>query len=417
MWGRQSSKFKQFEIHINRGVENPKIDSTMSTQLSSVSMAVDMPYTISLNGGDNVGKTTQLDLLPSHYTIRKVGELQENPKSRLSDMHCQGIPQSWWWKSSNIDFVALMVGALACRYRDIPADSVATVFDGGIAMFEAVMIAVIATKSSDHNLDKARGEFEAIVQNKQLQLPPKEKLAILLKHGRNLEDSVEISVSREDNADDRYRLYQYLLQWELQRQEQRGVYQHVLRISATSSISDIQNELRKVLLQHTGHGLFLPMLHRLDALYVISGPSAFTNSRVVEAFCSHYGTTQAFRARIAYFNNLISERLGRSIDSLPVKEQVQRLFHELERFSNDHDWLNLITIESAHCHQITKWLKKWLGRKVQIICIDSFEARNRSEADLVLDSNGTLAETMDHLLQFAKTIKKQNRRISDGYVM
>ncbi|KAL8788530.1 MAG: hypothetical protein Q9213_001603 [Squamulea squamosa] len=302
-------------------------------------------------------------------------------------------------------------------YRSI---ALPTVFDGGVAMFEAVMIAVIATKSSDHSLDKARAEFEAILENKGPQLPlEKENLAIFLKHGRNLEDSVEITLSRGANdANDRYKLYQYLLQWELQRQEQRGVYQHVIRINATSSINDIQNDLRKVLLRHTGNPLFHPMLHRLDTLYVISGPSEAANSRVAECFCHHYGTTQAFRAKIAYFNNLISERPGRSIDSLPEKKQAQHLLHELERFSNDHDWLDLITIESTqHRHRITKWLKRWLGKKVQIICVDTFEARNRSEADLMLDSDGTLVEVMNNLLRFAEAVKEQNKRLSGRHAM
>ena len=45
-------------------------------------------------------------------------------------------------------------------------------------MFEAVLIAVIATKSPDHDLDSARAVLQAIVDEHCLQLP-KERLAIL----------------------------------------------------------------------------------------------------------------------------------------------------------------------------------------------------------------------------------------------
>lgn len=181
-------------------------------------------------------------------------------------------------------------------------------------------------------------------------------------------------------------------------------------------------------MQHTGNQLFLPILHNLDKVYIISGLSESGKSSVAEAFCSYYGTAQAFRAKIVYFNNLISEKLGRSVYGLPEKEQAWSLLHELERFCNDHYWLRLTTIESMHRHLVARWLKTWLGKKVQIIYNDTaddkrFEralvrpaaiARNdtlklrrgvksmRSEADLILDNNGTFADTMSNLLRFAE---------------
>ena len=390
-----------------------------------------MTHTLSLNGADNVGKTTQLELLPSHYTISKVSGLHDSDK-KIGEMYRQGILQKWWWESSNEEFTCSIFGALGRRHWDSIANehSVITVFDRGIFMFEAVVVAVIAVKSADHDLCKARTVLDTILEKYHLQVP-KERLAILLRHGDSLEESVQITMSREgDPGDQRYRLYQLLLQSELERQEQSGVYQHVIKVGATTSIGDVQDELREVILCYTQNQLFLPVFHNIHYIYALSGLSESGKSSVAEAFCSHYGPEQAFRAKIVYFNNVISERFGKSVYDLPEKEQALLLFHELERFSNGHYWLRIITIESMHRYSVAKWLKTWIGRKVQVIYIDAADVKRferalvsreavisndelkrergveliRSDADLVLDNNGIFAVTMSNLLRFAKDI-------------
>ena len=165
----------------------------------------------------------------------------------------------------------------------------------------------------------------------------KEGLAILLRHGDSLEESVQITMSLEgDPGDERYRLYQLLLQSELERQKRSGVYQHVIKVGAITSIGDVQDKLREVILSYTQNQLFLPVIHNIDYIYVFSGLSESGKSSVAEAFCSHHGPEQAFRAKIVYFNDLMSERLGKSVYNLSEKEQALLLFHELERFSNVH---------------------------------------------------------------------------------
>ena len=306
--------------------------------------------------------------------------------------------------------------------------SVVTIFDLGAAMFEAVAVAVIATKSSDHDLDRARKAFNEIIEKNNLQVP-RERLAILLKHGDSLEESVQITISREgDTGNERYRLYQLLLQSELERQERSGVYQQIVKVDGASTIGDVQDKLREVILRYTKNQLFLPIIHNVDYIYAFGGLSESGKSSVAQAFCSHHGTTHAFRAKIVYFNDLISERLGKSVYSVPEKEQALYLFHELERFSNHHYWLRIITIESMHRFQLARWLKEWLGRKLQVIYIDTTEVKRferalvpreavisndqikrergveviRSDADLVLDNDCTFAVTMSNLLQFAE---------------
>lgn len=132
------------------------------------------------------------------------------------------------------------------------------------------------------------------------------------------------------------------------------MYQHVIRVEATSRIGDVQDKLREVILRYTQNRLFLPIVHKVYCIYALSGLSESGKSSVAEAFCSHHGTAQAFRAKVVYCNDLISERFGRSVYSLPNREQALRLLHELERFSNDHHWLRLLTIGSVHRHSVAR---------------------------------------------------------------
>lgn len=242
-------------------------------------------------------------------------------------------------------------------------------------------------------------------------------------------------MSREsDLRDERYRLHQPLLQSELQRQEQFEMYQHVIKVETTFSISDVQNKLREIILRYTQNRLFLPIMHKINCIYVISELSEAEKSSVVKAFCSHHETAQAFRVKIVYFNDLISERLNRSVYSLFERKQALRLLHELERFSNNYYWLRLIIIESMHRHSIARWLKTWVEKKLQIIYIDTTDVKRlqralitskaivsndnrkrkrdveliRSNVDLMLDNNDTFFDIVSNLLRFADDNEMKN---------
>ena len=386
-----------------------------------------MQLTVSLNGADNVGKTTQLGLLPSSLALSKVGGIHEYDR-KLHDMHQKGLFKEWWWTSTDEDFVLAIFKAVASRYWSprVKDSSGATVFDRGATMFEAVTTSVIAVKSMDHDLDKARTIMRTIIEDHRLQFPS-EDLAILLKHGKNLEDSVRITMSREASADDRYTLYQQLLQEELKHQVSRGAYRHVISIATCDSIGDVQDRLRRLLFAHSQDPIFLPLLHTLDHVYAFTGLSECGKSSLAEALCNHFGTKKAFRAKMVYFSSIASERLGESVYTQSEKEQAMSLLHEIERFSRAHYWLQVISIESLHQSELTKWLKEFLGNRLKIIYIDTRQEKRmersiespsellardemkrgrgveliRAEADLVLDNNGPFATSVGTLLSFA----------------
>ena len=384
--------------------------------------------TISLNGPDNVGKTTQLELFPRSFSTILIGGLHDCD-TRIGQMLKDGSLNDWWWNSSDEDFVCTIYGALERRYQYAKANKSATfaLFDRGKAMFDAVTAAVFATKSRDGDLHEARTKRDSIVQQNHLQIPD-EDISILLKHGESLEESVSISLGRETKpVDDRYRLYQTLLQKELQYQEELGVYQHTIFAGGINTHRAVQDEIRRIVRSRSNDPRLTPVLSNLKHVYAFAGLSESGKSSLAQELCDRHGPGVAFRSKIAYFNDEASEAMKKSIYDLPEKEQSMLLLHGLERFSDRHYWLRTLTIESLHSDNIAMWLKTWLGDKLRIVFVDASEAirRERSlvpltelvvndgikrgrgtdlirhRADLIVNKNGSFDESVQQLLEFA----------------
>ncbi|MCJ1237762.1 hypothetical protein MMC14_005749 [Varicellaria rhodocarpa] len=107
----------------------------------------------------------------------------------------------------------------------------------------------------------------------------------------------------------------------------------------------------------------------------------------------HHDTELAFNSKIVLFDDEASDMIGKSIYTLPEKEQALFLLHGLEKFSGRQYWLKIITIEILHRDTSTMWLKTWLGDKLQIVFIET-STKNRFEKSLVshdvLISNDTM---------------------------
>ena len=390
-----------------------------------------MPLTISLNGADNVGKTTQIGLLPRHYSESLVGGLHDCDE-KVGQMAKNGNLNERWWSSSDEEFVRTIYGALGRRYWNSLANeqTAIAVYDRGTAMFEAVTVAVLAMKHDGNDLKEARARLGRILKQHHLHVP-REQLAIFLKHGSDLEESVKITQEREQKpADKRYRLYQKLLQTELQHQEENKVYQYTIVAGGPDTHRDVQDQIR-VIRSHTNIPPFTPMLHNLTRVYGFGGLSEAGKSSLAQSLCKHEGPDIALRSKIVYFNDLVSEKIGKSVYDLPEKEQALCLFHELEQISLRHYWLKVITIESLHRDTLTMWLKTWLGDRLQIVYVDTSDELRlqrslvpydtvvlndvtkrgrgadliRERADLVLDNNGPFEVSVKKLLSFVSITK------------
>lgn len=390
-----------------------------------------MVFVVSLNGPDNVGKTTQLGLFPRSYSTIIVGGLHDCD-GRISQMLEDGSLKDWWWNSSEEDFVCTIYAALGRRSQHTMNGEETTfaLLDRGKVMFDAVIAAVFATKSKEGDLDEARLRRYSIIQENSLQVPG-EELAILLKHGKTLEDSVRISLERENKpVDDRYRRYQTFLQRELQYQEDHGAYQHTILASGPDTHREVQDEIRRVVKSYRDDPQLTPVLHNITRVYALSGLSESGKSTFAQKPCEHFGPSLAFRSKIVYFNDEASETMRKSLYELSEKEQATLLLHGLERFSYRYYWLKILTVESLHRDTVAMWLKTWMGDKLQIIFVDTSEALRlerslvplndlvinddmkrergveliRQRADFILDNNGSLDDSLQQLLRYVGLI-------------
>lgn len=79
------------------------------------------PLIISLNGADNVGKTTQISLLPPHHSIRILGSLH-HVEGKLKSLAETGCLKDWWWTCSDEEFVLTIFEAVQKRHVSASAE-------------------------------------------------------------------------------------------------------------------------------------------------------------------------------------------------------------------------------------------------------------------------------------------------------
>ena len=75
------------------------------------------PITISLNGVDNVGKTTQMQLLPLDSQVDQRTSIHHYTLF-LKNMMDEKTFDNWWWTSDDEDFVTAIFDALKKDVRE-----------------------------------------------------------------------------------------------------------------------------------------------------------------------------------------------------------------------------------------------------------------------------------------------------------
>lgn len=230
-----------------------------------------------------------------------------------------------------------------------------------------------------------------------------------------------------------------LLQTEIQCQKDNGVYQHTIVAGGPDTHREVQDKIRGIIRPYTNDIPFTPMLRSLTRVYAFGGLSEAGKSSLAQSLCIHYGQKVALRTK-AYFNDAASEKIGKSIYTLPEKEKALWLYHEIEQFSDRHYWHKFITIESLHRDTMTMWLKTWPGDKLQIIYVDTGDDRRfqrslvpyytvvsndaskrergadliRERADLVLDNNGPFEVSVKSMTSFASGLETKRDMIDEA---
>ena len=245
------------------------------------------PLIVSINGPDNVGKTTQITMLPPHYTIRVLGGLQ-NVEGKLADLARSGYLKSWWWTSTDEDFVKTIFTAVQTSHELAHAGGAdVSILDRGACMFEAASIATIAIKNNVADLEDARQRFQDVLAATGLKVL-QESVSILLRFNISAEEAVKTTLEREsETVDDRYRKYQRLLHAQIAHQVASGRYQHV--IEAVGTRLEVQNRVREVLFSTISRPLrtiFTPLVSSIEHVYIFGGLSESGKSTLAHALQS-----------------------------------------------------------------------------------------------------------------------------------
>lgn len=327
---------------------------------------------VSLNGADNVGKTTQIEYLEQgkvagqsaiHYYNDKLGELVK--KNQLRE---------WWWNCGDEEHVETIVEALNYRISSLQSEATVLYLDRGAVMFKAVCIATIGVKN-ECSLKEARKLFESILLKRNLKFPVEESVRILLKHSDIMEESIRKTLSMEENGfDETYKQYQNLLHNQLQFQEQQGDFTHVLLVGSKSIIK-IQNDIRQIVNEYiTNSKEHLPLiLPSLKMVLVFGGMSecgkstlALKTSQLLDSL-----NVPCHKLKIGYL--LKTANYSSSPEVL-----AKSLVDELDVYCRWHHHLNTVTLESLHDVRLGQALKRFLGNTIQIIYLDvSLETRQR----------------------------------------
>jgi hypothetical protein len=319
-------------------------------------MASDL--SISLNGVDNIGKTTQLTWLyrgiPGAHLVGSI-----NAWNRRWQEVAGGDFAHWWFVGST---TAEHVGLVADSHRTRRAASGPLALeDRGLPMLRATCAATVVVKELKSPtealalVDELMGDLRVAVS--------RDELHVLLRRSSDpAEEAVEALRREREPVSARYSQYQHALAAVIARQVDDGEYHIVLDIG-DSPILEVQQRVRSAL---AGRGIDLPLLSiDLERLWVLAGLSESGKSTVGELLRDEHGVT---RLKIGYLMEVAALRAGVSdpYEEWSEREQAERLSEELLRFATAMK-ARQISVESAHRFEATEHLRRVWGRRCHVI--------------------------------------------------
>jgi len=325
---------------------------------------------VSINGLNNVGKTTHIRLLqkilndqcfaPNGIYSYDDGWNELPPQNRAK-LWCRDCPTEKFTKLVFRSYFNQMQAVGCCKKHVV-------LIDQGIQMLEAVCIATAMLKDSI-DYEVAKQKVEEISQKVAcLSETVQESIKVLLVHSNEFQKSVNMAIEREKVfTDENFKQYQFLLLTALSEQKKKRPYDAIICCEG-KSIVEIQNELRKLL---NTQEIKIPFYcKQIKKVYAFCGLSESGKTISGEYLRIKYNVT---RLKISYFldtalrNNHTPKMYSESDETL-----AELLVNELDRFSRFQDYLEEISIESLHNRpEVTSFLKQLLGDKLVIIYLDS----------------------------------------------
>lgn len=321
------------------------------------------PLSVSLNGVDNVGKTTQLAwlhrALPGAHLVGTIDAWD----ARWREVASGDFAHWWFVDSTTAEHIGLVLRSHVARRA---ASGPRALEDRGLPMLRATCAATAVVKDG---LDPAKALY--LVDHLAPDLPaltPRREVHVLLRRSDNPALEADKALRRESRpVNERYAAYQHALAQILSLQVERGDYQVVLDVG-DAPILDIQRRIRARLAE-TGVKLEPMPDDVLDRLWVLGGMSESGKSTVGELLRDEHGVT---RLKIGYLLEVAALRAGVTdpYEHWPEREQAQRLTEEILRFAETTK-AHTISLESAHRFESTQHLKRIWGDRCQVIYVDA----------------------------------------------
>lgn len=335
------------------------------------------PLRVSINGPDNVGKSTQIRLLKNNLAE----ECYSAGGIHLYHSTWPGLPakefSKWWFVDSPTEeLTTLIFESYISRATTIDRSNCrVAMLDRGLLTIEAVCVATSVIKDKcDY---ETAAETVSTIRKRLLDGNNTEDVKILLMHSDNLIQSVEASLAREEQEiESTYRDYQCIFQSILLKQAQDHKYDVVINC-AGKSIIEIQNEIRS-LLKERGIEVSPSCVH-FERVYAFGGMSESGKSTSADYLRTKYGVT---RLKIHYLIETAAKiRDIPDVYSQPEYILAELILEELDRLARRQYYLREYSIESLHRLEMTKQLKRLLGCKLVICYCNASQEKRRARVN------------------------------------
>lgn len=344
-----------------------------------------MNIAVSLNGADNVGKSTNAQWLAAAIPDAAMTGSIDRWDRRWAEVS-RGDFSRWWFVDSTTDeHVALVFSSYAARCQ---GGGVLAVEDRGWPMLVATCAATAAVKDGTP-IDQALAEVET--RASRYAATRRREFHILLRHDTEPTTEATRALARDRGpASDRYAAYQRQLAKAIDLQVRRGDYNGVI-VRGDRTLLDVQRDIRSAVADFGVPVTVLPPDH-VERLWVLAGMSESGKSTVGELLRTEHGVT---RLKIGYLLRLAADRL-RVADPYQAWDELTEahlLSEEILRFAALNPGSRRISIESAHRFDATAHLRRIWGDRCHVVYLDAPHAVRTSRGNESTESIASRDET------------------------
>ncbi|MGC4792919.1 hypothetical protein ACLQ3H_02265 [Micromonospora saelicesensis] len=368
-----------------------------------------MRIAVTLNGADNVGKTTNARWLASALPDVEFTGTVDRWDRRWAEVSRRDFSQWWFVDSTTDEHIDLVFSSHAARSA---GGGPLALEDRGWPMLVATCAATAAVKDGI-----STAEALALVETtaRRYAPTPRRELHLLLRHSDQAAAEAHHAVSREPvTATERYVEYQRRLAEAIDLQVDAGKYQAIV-VRGDRPLLDVQREIREAVAQIDVPVAPLPP-DRIEHLWVLAGMSESGKSTVGELLRTEHTAT---RLKIGYLMQLAAERHGAADPYRDWNEviQAQMLSEEILRFAALNPGSHRISLESAHRFDATAHLRRIWGQRCEILFLrlpDRLRAQRATETMESLSARDAIKHSRggDRIALIADTVIDNGRSLA-----